>query len=155
MDPDITIMTVDNFVMMQRQNINTIMSLFYIIISFSLMLSFVGIINNQLISFIERKKEFAVLNSVCMSKKQLNKMLIIENIASNLTACIVGFVMAIVSVMLMGKIMNGIKMYINLSFNYEAGVLLVGIIFLLLLITVIVPIRKLKKINIVESIKYE
>lgn len=145
MDPDITIMTVDNFVMMQRQNINTIMSLFYIIISFSLMLSFVGIINNQLISFIERKKEFAVLNSVCMSKKQLNKMLIIENIASNLTACIVGFVMAIVSVMLMGKIMNGIKMYINLSFNYEAGVLLVGIIFLLLLITVIVPIRKLKK----------
>lgn len=154
-DPDITIMTVNGFVEMQRKNINTIMSLFYIIISLALLLSFVGIINNQLISFMERTKEFAVLNSICMSKKQLNKMLLIENITSNLVACITGFIVSIISVILMGRVMNGIKMYINLGFNYKIGLIIIGIIFTILLITVIVPIRKLKKINIVESIKYE
>ena len=154
-DSDITIMTVDDFVKMQRENINTIMSLFYIIIFFAVVLSFVGIINNQLISFIERTKEFAVLNSICMSKKQLNKMLIVENIISNLVACIFGFIVSVISVILMARVMNGIKMYINLGFNYEIGLIIIGIIFVVLLITVIVPIRRLKNINIVESIKYE
>lgn len=154
-DPDITIMTVDNFVKAQRKNINTIMSLFYIIISLALVLSFVGIINNQIISFMERTKELAVLNSICMSKKQLNKMLIIENITSNIVACILGFVVSIISVLLMGRVMNGIKMYINLEFNYEIGLIIIGITLIVLFMTVIVPIKKLKKINIVESIKYE
>lgn len=154
-NPDITIMTVDEFVDMQRQNINTIMSLFYIIISLALILAFVGIINNQLISFIERKKELAVLNSICMSKKQLTRMLIIENITSNLVACIAGFIVSIISVLLMSRVMNGIKMYIDLRFDYKIGIIIIGIVLIVLLITIIVPIKKFKKINIVESIKYE
>ena len=154
-DPDITIMTVDKFTSDQRQNINTIMSLFYIIITLALILSFVGIINNQIISFMERTKELAVLNSICMSKYQLNKMLIIENITSTIVACVTGFIVSIISVLLMGHVMNGMRMYMTLDFNYKIGFMIIGIILVVLLVTVIIPIRKLKKINIVEAIKYE
>ena len=142
-DPDISIQTVDNFVESQRKNINTIMSLFYIIIGLALTLAFVGIINNQLISFIERTRELAVLNSVCMSKWQLIKMLIIENVLSNLIACFIGFLVAIMSVKLTNRILNGMKMYMDLAFNFKIGYMVVGIILVILLFTVILPIRKL------------
>lgn len=154
-DPDITIMTVDKFTSDQRQNINTIMSLFYVIITLALILSFVGIINNQIISFMERTKELAVLNSICMSKAQLNKMLVIENITSTIVACAFGFIVSIISVLLMGHVMYGMKMYMDLDFNYFIGFIIIGIVLIVLLLTVIIPIKKLKKINIVEAIKYE
>ena len=154
-DPDITVMTVDDFCDMQKDNINTIMSLFYIVISLVLGLSFVGIVNNQLISFMERTKELAVLNSVCMSKKQIRKMLITENITSNVVACAFGFIVSIISVYLMDRLLCGIKMYSYLKFEYGIGFLIIGSVLVLLLVTVIVPIKKLKKINVVEAIKYE
>ena len=154
-DPDITILTTKEFYDMQRESINTVMRLFYIIISLALILSFVGIINNQLISFMERTKEIAVLNSVCMSKSQLRKMLVIENVVSNIVACAFGFFTSIISLKLINKIMYGVKMYDNLDFNYNIGFLIIGSILVLLLLTVIVPIKKMKKINIVEAIKYE
>lgn len=56
---------------------------------------------------------------------------------------------------LINKIMYGFKMYDNLEFNYNIGFLIIGSILVLLLLTVIVPIIKMKKINIVEAIKYE
>ena len=154
-DPDINIKTVDQFVKEQRSQINTIMSLFYIIIGLALTLVFVGIVNNQLISFMERTRELAVLNSVCMSKWQIIKMLIIENIVSNVVACIIGFAVAIMSVNLIGIVLKGMKMYMDVLFDFKIGFIVIGIILSLLLITVILPIKKLKKINIVESIKYE
>ena len=109
-DPDITIWTIDDFCNIQRKNISSFMSLFYIIITLALALSFVGIINNELISFMERTKELAVLNSVCMSKKQLRKMLVIESITSNIVACIFAFGVSIISLRLMNKLLFGIKM---------------------------------------------
>lgn len=154
-DPDITIWTIDDFCNIQRKNINSFMSLFYIIIALSLILTFVGIINNQLISFMERTKEIAVLNSICMSKSQLRRMLVIENITSNIVACTFGFIVSIMSLRYMNKLMYGIKMYTDVQYQYNVGLIIMGIVLIVLLSTVIVPIKKMKKINIVEAIKYE
>lgn len=154
-DPDITIWTIDDFCNIQRKNISSFMSLFYIIIALSLILSFVGIINNQLISFMERTKEIAVLNSICMSKSQLRRMLVIENITSNIVACAFGFGVSIMSLRYMNKLMYGIKMYTDVQYQYNVGLMIMGIVLVVLLSTVIVPIKKMKKINVVEAIKYE
>ena len=154
-DPDITIWTIDDFCNIQRKNINSFMSLFYIIIALSLILSFVGIINNQLISFMERTKEIAVLNSICMSKSQLRRMLVIENITSNIVACAFGFGVSIMSLRYINKLMYGIKMYTDVQYQYNVGLMIMGIVLVVLLSTVIVPIKKMKKINVVEAIKYE
>lgn len=154
-EPDITIWTIDDFCNIQRKNINSFMSLFYIIIALSLILSFVGIINNQLISFMERTKEIAVLNSICMSKSQLRRMLVIENITSNIVACAFGFGVSIMSLRYMNKLMYGIKMYTDVQYQYNVGLMIMGIVLVVLLSTVIVPIKKMKKINVVEAIKYE
>lgn len=154
-EPDTLVQTLDEFVESQREQINTIMSLFYIIIGLALTLAFVGIINNQIISFMERTRELAVLNSICMSKWQIIKMLILENTVSNIVACSLGFLVSIMSVKLIGTLLNGIKMYTEMEFNYQAGIMIVVIILVVLLATVVLPIRKMKKMNIVESIKYE
>lgn len=154
-DPDIVIMTVDDFVNDQRANIHTIMYLFYIIIGLAIALSFIGIINNQIINFIERTKEIAILNSVCMSKKQLRKMLFIENITSNISSSVIGFISSVISVKIINSVLNGIGLYINVKFNIYIAIVLIMFILVILLTTIIIPINKLRKINIVETIKYE
>ena len=154
-DPDINIWTIDDFCDIQRKNVNSFMSLFYVIVVLALILSFVGIINNEIISFMERTKEFAVLNSICMSKRGLKKMLIIESITSNIVACTFGFIVSIISLKLMNKLVYGIKMYENFKYDYNLGFIVMIVVLFVLLLTVIVPIKKMKKINIVEAIKYE
>ena len=103
----------------------------------------------------ERTKEIAVLNSICMSKSQLRRMLVIENITSNIVACAFGFGVSIMSLRYMNKLMYGIKMYTDVQYQYNVGLMIMGIVLVVLLSTVIVPIKKMKKINVVEAIKYE
>lgn len=154
-DSDVTIFTVDEFCNEQKQNIGMIMSLFYIIVSLVVLLVFVGIINNQIINFIERRKELAVLNSVCMSKNNLIKMLIYECLISNVISCIIGFCSAIISLKIMNKILYGINLYIPLKFNFLIGIILIFVVLIILLTTIIIPIKRFRKMNIVEEIKYE
>lgn len=131
------------------------MSLFYIIIGLAVALSFIGIVNNQIISFIQRRKELAVLNSTCMSKKQLKKMLIAETILSNWVACLVAIGVGFIATVIIEAFMQGLVLYVDIIFDWSLAFKFVGIIFVVLLLTLVIPAKKLKKMNIIDEIKYE
>lgn len=151
----IKIQTVEEYLTEQEEQTASIMSLFYIIIGLAVALSFIGIVNNQIISFIQRRKELAVLNSTCMSKKQLKKMLITETILANLVACFVAICVGFITTGILETFLQGLALYVDVIFNWNLSFEFVGIIFVVLLITIVIPARRLKKMNIVNEIKYE
>lgn len=152
---EVYVETVKDYIDMQEQSASSIVSIIFAIISLSVLLSFVGIINNQIISFMQRKKEIAVLNSTCMNKTQIKKMLANETMLSNFIAILISFVVTYVIVLLMNDIVGNIGFYINIKLDFKAMIKFVIIIYILLMLALIVPYRKLKKMNIVEEIKYE
>ena len=151
----ISVQTVKEYIDVQEEQMNSIMGIFYVIVGLSVVLSFIGIINNQVISFIQRRRELAILNSTCMSRRQLKKMLFVETVISNLIASIFVIMVAYVSTIYINYFMQGIDMYVNVEFNISIVLKFIGIIYVILLLTLIIPIRKIRKMNIVNEIKYE
>ena len=107
---DLKIQTVDEYITDQEESVAGIMSIFYVIIGLAVVLSFIGIINNQVISFIQRRKEIAVLNSTCMSKGQLKKMLFFETLLANFIAAAIAIVTSILATDMIDNFMKGMAM---------------------------------------------
>jgi ABC-type antimicrobial peptide transport system permease subunit len=133
----------------------SITSIIYLIIGISVTLAFVGIINNQVISFISRKKELAILNSTCMNKTQIKKMLALETIVANIVALGIAVVVTILTTSFIDRFLQNIGLFLEIKFDLMVVLSFSAIIYIILLFTLIFPFRRLKKMNIVEEIKYE
>lgn len=152
---NLSVKTVKEYIDVQEQQTNSIMGIFYVILGLSVFLSFIGIVNNQVINFIQRRRELAILNSTCMSRGKLRKMLFTETILSNLVASIFVIIVSFVSVIFIDYFMQGIDMYVEIKYNLSSVLKFVGIVYVILLFTLIIPMKKLRKMNIVNEIKYE
>ena len=151
----VKISTVDEYLETQEEQVNSIMSLFYIIIGLAVILSFIGIINNQIICFIQRRKELAILNSTCMSKKQLKRMLRVETILSNVISCLIAVGVGFVATGIIETFLKTLSMYVDMVFDWNMVFKFIGIVFVLLLCTLRIPGKRMKKMNIVNELKYE
>lgn len=151
----VQIQTVDEYIELQEEQTNSIMSLFYVIIGLAVVLSFIGIVNNQIISFIQRRKELAILNSTCMSKLQLKRMLRAETILANTISCLLAICVGFITTGIIDSFMQGLSLYVEMIFNWKTTFQFVGIIFIVLLLTLRIPSKRLKKMNVVNEIKYE
>lgn len=151
----IKISTVDEYLETQKEQVDGIMSLFYIIIGLAVILSFIGIINNQIICFIQRRKELAILNSTCMSKKQLKRMLRTETILSNAISCLIAVGVGFIATGIIETFLETLSMYVEMIFDWNMAFKFIGIVFVLLLCTLRIPGKRMKKMNIVNEIKYE
>lgn len=106
--------------------------------------------NNQKISFLQRKKEFATLNSICMSRKQLKKMITIELMISYLISSLIAVIYSFIISNIASHIM-GMQLETKLS-----SLITIFIIMGIVMYLVSIKIRKnINKINIIDEIKYE
>ena len=151
----IKISTTDEYLEVQKEQVDGIMSIFYIIIGLAVILSFIGIINNQIICFIQRRKELAILNSTCMSKIQLKRMLRAETVISSAISCLIAVVVGFMTTGILETFLETLSMYVEMIFDWNMAFKFIGIVFILLLCTLIIPSRRMKKMNIVNEIKYE
>ncbi len=98
---------------------------------FIILFSFINLINTVITSVVSRKREMAVLQSIGMSKKQINKMLIFENIYLALPNCIISSILAPILSLLVIKIFKyfGMKyMFFHLPISAILGYLLISIL---------------------------
>ncbi len=125
------------------------------ILGLSVLLAICGLLNNQMIGFIQRKREYAVLYSISMSRSQLKSMIFFEALGTFLA----GGIYAVVLSMWMVRLLNIVLMSIGMGYpiGIEADKLLqvLGIVLVLLLVTSISPMRKISKLKVIEEIKYE
>ena len=121
---------------------------------FILLLAAIGIINNLLINYIQKRHAIAMYKSVGLSNRQNVKMTMIEGFTSGLIGAAVGL---FISYMEIKTIFIVAGPRISVEPKLDAGVFimagLAGII--ITLIGSVVPILKGSKMKIVEEIKFE
>ena len=138
-----------------KESTKQIMKIVYGVLFLGMMLALVGLINNGLVAFVQRKKSLAVLNSTCMTKLQLYKMAIEENIISFIISAVSGIFLSYILNIYMNKTLNGMSFFINMVFEPKGIIILLMLIFVLIIIEALVPIIKIRKIDLVKEIKYE
>jgi putative ABC transport system permease protein len=121
----------------------------------ALLVGIIGILNNVVASFIERKRSFALYRCVGMSKQSLNRMLATEAVAMGVFGVVFGLGCALimstaipVSVsVLWGKVTTQLAVQ---------EMIVMGVVGILAMLAVsIVPIVSSDKLSLIETIKYE
>lgn len=132
--------------------------LFRILRGFSIMtmvIGIVGILNNLVISFIERKRILAILRSIGMSKKQIIKMLFVEALTGGLIGGILGVCSGILMISIVPYVMKA--MGVPIPIHYPLTLFIQGILggVGITLIASVSPALKSSKLDIIEAIKLE
>ena len=142
----------------EKENLASNAQLVTILKSFSiiaLIIGIFGVLNNQLISFMERKRSFAVLRSIGMNKVQIVKMIFIEALTGGILGGVFGIIAGFVLLFIVSCVLKDKSYNIELHYSISQFVysLFGGIIITIL--ASISPALKSSKLNIIESIKYE
>ena len=99
-----------------------------------------------------RSKEFAMLKSVGMTKKEFNRMIRLESIFYGMKALIIGIPIGIaLSYLIYMAFLNSIEV----PYAMPIRAIIISIIFVLVLISIIMKfsINKINKQNIIETIR--
>jgi putative ABC transport system permease protein len=147
--------TLDEYIARQKQSNQSILNMVSVILGLSIILAVFGLINNQMIGFIQRKREYAVLYSVSMSRSQLRKMIFCESLGTFLAGGTIGFILSQWLIRLLYGVLMSIGMGYPLALKFSSMLQVGGIVLIILLITTISPVRKISRLNIVNELKYE
>lgn len=134
-----------------------ISALIYGIVAMGVILTLIGTSGNQIIAFEGRRREIAVLYSTAMNKKQLRKLLIIESALS----IGIGVVISIILGKFLSSIFGDVLFMVTngdmpqIEYSIVSHLIYVSIIFMILMLTVRSPFRRLKKMNCAQELKYE
>lgn len=143
---------------LKQANADKVVGIFTAIKSYgqlALLVGIIGIINNLVASFIERRRSFAMLRCVGMSKKSLNRMLITEAVAMGVFGVIFGLTCALIMSVTIPAIVSTMwgKVTVQIAAQ-EMGVMgVVGIVAMLVIS--VVPVMSNDKLSLIQTIKYE
>lgn len=121
----------------------------------AMVIASVGIVNNYLVSYIERRRVLAVIRSVGMSKAQGAKMLLVEALTGGVLGSVIGLASGMVVASFLPVYMQAFQLAISLVVSpwRVLGLLVLGSV--LSLGAQLIPTMKSRRLNIVESLKYE
>ena len=149
------VFTKDGYIKNVKDNSENYMKFMGFIVVVVVSLALVGIINNQTVSFMERRKEFATLYSIAMSRKQLKNMILIENTLAFINSTIASILFYVIISKLVEYTLQILLIHIYMRFTIS-GILVVLLIVAMILLVIQRSMRKhIKNMNIVEEIKYE
>ena len=121
----------------------------------ALIVASIGIFNNIAISFQQRRHEFAVMASVGLNAKKRKRLVFTENMFCVFWSIALAIPFTILMCRISSKMMELINLPMTISFDAGAvpqySLVLIAVIFIASLSTM----KKSKKLNIVQELKYE
>ena len=149
---DIDVYNVATQVKQQKRVVLVIAIFLYGFITVISLIGVTNIFNTITTNMILRSKEFAMLKSIGMTKKEFNRMIRLESILYGLKALIIGIPIGILGSYLIYKSFG-----LNVDFGYELPIsaIIISIIFVFIIIwmTMKYSLSKINKQNIIETIR--
>lgn len=150
---DVVIETVDEYLNMQLALTNGIVNMVWLILLLSVLLALVGIINNTVLGFVQRKREYAVLMSTSMSRGQALVMVFSEIVFTVFIGCVLAFGITAWLNVVLSDLLYSIGICVTVNLDAGKMFLVSGIAFVALLLTAIVPWIHMKKMVLVDELK--
>lgn len=139
-----------------EKNLITVVKIFvYGFIGLITLIGITSVINTINTSISLRRKEFAVLRSVGLSKKGFNKMLFFESIFFGLKSLLFALPVSLLIVVLIHYSVNDVIRYNSIMIPYKAIIYSIIGVFIVIFICMLYSSSKIKNENILEAIREE
>lgn len=135
-----------------NQQIVTLLGIFAII---ALIVASIGVFNNITISFQQRRKEFAVMTSVGMNAKKRKGLVLAENMYCVVISIALSIPFTILVNKLMSKVLIVLNVPLSLIFDWSLVPVYSAVLATVIFIASLSTMKKSKKINVVQELKYE
>ena len=121
----------------------------------SVALTLIGISGNQVIGFIGRKKEYAMLHSCACDQASIIRMIWIENALLFGLSVLAAGILSIPVIMIISRVFVIAEMGIYATPPYGLIVISLIILWIITMLTALSPVKSLKKMNTAMEMKYE
>ncbi len=148
-------MTVNEMSELNRKSNDSVFNLLKAFSVMALVIGIFGILNNLVISFIQRRRALAMLRSVGMSARQAVLMIFIEALSGGVIGGIAGIIAGFIQIMVTPYVMKAINLSIPISLPYDSIAVYIAAGVLITVAASVSPALKASKLNIIEAVKYE
>jgi len=149
--PDAKIQTKNEFTKNQEQGINLLLSLLYVLLSLSIIISLFGIVNTLVLTVFERTREIGMLRAVGMTRRQVRRMIRHESIITALIGATLAIPLGVVLALMIGKAIS----YPAFTIPWTTLVVFVIAAIVAGILAAIFPARRAARLNVLEALQYE
>lgn len=137
----------------QKQQINTLLAMIYVLLALAVVVSLVGIVVTLILSIYERTRELGMLRSIGMSRRQVRRMIRYEAVITAVLGAIAGLILGVIFAFLIGIPLEGDGF--ALSYPIPILAMIVVITAFAGVLAAIYPARKASKLDVLEAVSYE
>jgi putative ABC transport system permease protein len=151
--PDAKVQTQSQFKANFEKPLNNILSLLYVLLALSVIVSLFGIVNTLVLTVFERTRELGMLRAVGMTRRQVRRMIRHESVVTSLIGAALGIVVGFFLAILVTHALSDEG--IVFAVPYASIVYFVIAAIIVGILAAIWPARRASKLNVLAALQYE
>jgi putative ABC transport system permease protein len=151
--PDARVQTRAEWIEKEDQEFQQFLSLLYVLLALSVVVSIFGIVNTLVLSVFERTRELGMLRAVGMTRRQVRRMVRHESVITALIGASLGLPLGVFLAALMTRALD----QFDVQFVVPTGqlVLLAVVAVIVGMLAAILPARRAARLNVLQALQYE
>jgi putative ABC transport system permease protein len=151
--PDANVQTRQQWIDREDRDFQQFLSLLYVLLALSVVVSIFGIVNTLVLSVFERTRELGMLRAVGMTRRQVRRMVRHESVITALIGAALGLPLGVFLAALMTRALD----QFDVQFVLPTGQLVVLAVVAIVvgMMAAILPARRAARLNVLQALQYE
>jgi ABC-type antimicrobial peptide transport system permease subunit len=151
--PDTRVFTRQGWIDKEDEEIGQFLTLLYVLLALSVIISLFGMVNTLALSVFERTRELGMLRAVGMTRRQVKRMIRHESVITALIGAALGLPLGIFLALL---VTNALSQY-DLQFAIPTSSLIAFVIVAIVagFLAAVLPARRASRLRVLEALQYE